>query len=105
MEEYYRMVMKLPCAFCTIDYALFVLNFMLYAVTDLKDISFCREHIDSFMMFAGFILFFAIKDRISYYSNKLYDKIASFFNSLSQKSTKEEIILFPNAEKINFRPE
>ena len=44
-----------------------------------SELSFCREQIDSFMMMAGFVLFFAARDHISYYSSKFFEKVHSFF--------------------------
>jgi hypothetical protein len=61
MTNSYKYFARIPSAFCTIDYGIFFLNFLIYSFADLKDINFCVDHIDSFLIFAGLILFFSAK--------------------------------------------
>jgi hypothetical protein len=69
MDKSYKYLARMPSAFCTLDYAIFILNFLIYHAADLSDVKFCIDYIDSFMMFAGLILFFSAKHSITYYSS------------------------------------
>ena len=61
MRKSTKYLARVPTAFCTMEYGIFLANFIIYTFADLKDFSFCIEYIDSFMMFAGLILFFSAK--------------------------------------------
>jgi len=79
MEYYYKFMMKLPSAFSTIEYALYIINFIVYHVSDTTAINCFRDHIDSFMMMAGVVLFFTARDHFSYYTSKIIDRVAKAF--------------------------
>jgi hypothetical protein len=36
IKEYQKFVVKLPSAFCPIDYALYIINVILYSISDLR---------------------------------------------------------------------